>query len=69
MSDESQMKQLANLISDTVVSTMQQQQATTAATAASSAVTGTDTAIMTLSPKNDPRPKVELQKFSEEEAN
>ena len=62
-----QFKQLAELISITVASTMQQHKVATAATATSPAVTGTATATI-LSPKDDPRLKVELQTFSGEDA-
>ena len=60
------MEQLSELISVNVAATVQQQQATTAATVASPTATETPTTT-TLSPNDDPRFKVELQKFSGEE--
>ena len=67
MFDETQMKQLAELISVTVAATVQQQQAAAAATDAPPSATGTSPA-KTLSPNDGPSLKVELHKFSGEEA-
>ena len=61
------MKQLTELRSVIVATTVQKQQASTTATAASPAAMGTATA-RTLSPNDRPRLKVELQTFSGEEA-
>ena len=67
MFDETQMKQLVELISVTVAATVQQQQAAAAAIDAPPSATGTSTATM-LSPNDGPSLKVELRKFSGEGA-